>query len=286
MKKIFFKIVYVFSVLFFIGIAIFSCRKDRPDTDTQSSVDNSICEAEFSRIMPQTNHIAVGDSGVQRYGLDIPIPNNNCPDYYIDSADIADGFPITMSMYYGQDNDGDGIYEVACTGSDGKARAGMVTAVFSGPWHRPGTTVTHTLQNYYVNGIKYEGTITVTKNVNSFTQTVSNGKCTEGTEWTILWNSSRTLTYSDGGTILYPFDDVCLISGSASGTDRNNKAFSVDIDANNPLKFSAGCPYIVKGAQTIKIQDKKDRTVDYGDGTCDNKATLTIDGNVFEFTLQ
>ena len=66
----------------------------------------------------------------------------------------------------------------------------------------------------------------------------------------------------------------------------NNKAFSVDIDAGNPLRREMGCRWITKGQQTIKIDGKKDRTVDYGDGTCDNKAKLIIDGNEFEFSME
>ena len=111
MKKKIFRIVLFSSVLFLAGITINSCKKEEPDTDTQSSLDNSICEGEFSRIFPQTASIAVNDSGVLKGILDIPIPYGDCPDHWIDSADIADGFPVTLWMSYGSDNDGDSIYE-------------------------------------------------------------------------------------------------------------------------------------------------------------------------------
>ena len=283
MKTNIFRLVSVGLVLFIFAIVVNSCKKDRPDNDTQSSVDNSICEGEFSRIFPQTNHIAVNDSGVQKTGL--PVPFNSCPDYWIDSLDIANGFPITMWMFFGTDNDGDSLYETGCAGSDGKTRQGIIKAVFSGPWHQAGSTVTMYLKNYYVNSLKFDGSVAVTNNGNSFTQTVSNGKCTNGTEWTILWSSTRTIAIQVGDT-LNPLDDISTVSGNASGTDRNSKEFSVEIDASNPLVKAASCPYIGKGIQTIKLAGKKDRIINYGDGTCDNKAKLTIDGNEFEFTLQ
>ncbi|TAL60586.1 MAG: hypothetical protein EPN85_06980 [Bacteroidetes bacterium] len=285
MKTSLSRIILLFSFFSLIIISINSCRKDRPDTDTQSSVDNSICEGEFSRMFPQTNSIAVNDSGVQKWGIDIPVPYGNCPDYFIDSADIADGFPVTLWMYYGHDNDGDSICEIVCTGNDGKVRKGIVKAVFSGSWNKTGSAVTHYLKNYFVNGIQYEGVIDVARTGNTFTQTVTGGKCTKGSDWTILWNSSRTITALVGDTA-NPFDDVCLISGTASGTDRKGKSFSVDIDPANPIRREMGCPYIVKGMQTLKLEGKKDRTINYGDGTCDNVAVLTIDGNEFEFKLQ
>ena len=289
MKKNIARVLFVSAAFLLSLFFINSCKKDRPDTDTQASVDNSLCEGEFSRLLPQTSSIAVNDSGVNKYGLDIPVPNSACPDYWIDTNDVLDGFPVTLWTYYGSDNDGDSIFETACTGPDGKVRQGIVQAVFDGPWHKPGTTVTMYLKNYFVNGTQFEGTVSIVRSLTSFSQTVSGGKCTSayGTSnpWTITWNSSRTITMMIGDT-LSPFDDVCLISGSASGTDRNNKAFSVDIDAGNPLRREMGCRWITKGQQTIKIDGKKDRTVDYGDGTCDNKAKLIIDGNEFEFSME
>ena len=287
MKKSFLRIIVLSVVVFTIALVVHSCKKREPDTDTVSATDNSICEGEFSRIFPQVNHIAVGDSGVQKNGYFFPLPESACPDYYIDSADVADGFPVTMWLFYGSDNDGDSIYEQSCTGSDGKVRSGIIRAIFSAPWMQPGSTITHILKNFYVNSILYEGTVSVTRNAGAatFTQTVTNGKCSKGSNWTILWNSSRTVTTLMGDT-LNPYDDVCLISGSADGTDRRGKTFSADIDPNNPLRREMGCTYIVKGIQTIKMQGKMDRTIDYGDGTCDNKAKLIIDGNEFEFSLQ
>lgn len=276
---------YLFLFLTFLFIvSVNSCKKDRPDTDTQSSVDNSICEGEFSRLFSQTNNIAVNDSGVQIMGGDGQLFRGGCPDPFLDSVDNANGFPKTVFMTYGHDNDGDSICEVACTGLDGKTRRGIIRTVFSAHWSQPGAVVTHYLKNYYVDGVQFEGVVTMTRSVTSYTQVVSGGKCTKGSEWTISWNSSRTLTPVWGDT-LTTNDDVIFISGSASGTDRQGRAFSVDIDPGNPLKRSI-CPYITQGIQTVKLEGKKDRTINYGDGTCDNIAVLTIDGNEFEFKLQ
>lgn len=270
---------------FFLSLAVFtvnSCKKDRPDTDTQSSVDNSIAEGEFSRLFSQTNSIAVNDSGVQTpKGGHI---RNGCPDAFLDSADNANGFPKTVFMTYGSDGDGDSICETACTGLDGKTRSGIIRTVFTAHWSQPGAVITHYLKNYFVDGIKYDGVVTITRSATSYTQVVSGGKCSKGSEWSIDWNSSRTITpvWGDSTTIN---DDYILVSGSASGTDRQGRTFSVEIDPNNPLKRSI-CPYITQGIQTVKLEGKKDRTINYGDGTCDNIAVLTIDGSEFEFKLQ
>lgn len=272
----------VFICFLFLVVGINSCKKEQADTETQSAVDNSICEGEFSRLFSQTHSIAVNDSGVQRVGFNNPSPFSACPDIIIDSAN---GFPVTLWMYYGSDNDGDGLYEVGCTGSDGKLRQGVVKAVFDKSWTLPGVKVTHTLENYFVNGIKYEGTVVITKTGNVLTQTVTNGKCSLGTDWSVLWNCAKTISVEIGqDSIIGTNDDVTYLSGTANGTDRNGKNFSTVIDS--PLKRLGYCAHIVQGIQTVKLDGKKDRTIDYGNGTCDNIATLTIAGNKFEFKLQ
>ena len=271
----------------FVSVLVFhSCKKEEPDTDTQSSTDNSLCEGEFSRIFPQVNSIAVGDSGVQK-GIFLPVPFNGCPDYYIDSADIADGFPVTMWLTYGTDTNWDGVYDLPCIGNDGKGRRGMIEAIFNSPWNQYPSSCNMILHDYYVKDIKGEvkfmGTIVISKSSPAnYTHEVQNGECL-ASGWDIKWNSTRTMSIQMGDTSNVN-DDECLISGSASGVDRKGNAFSVEI--TSPLARKMGCTYIVSGTQTIKIDGKKDRIVDYGDGTCDNLATLTIDGNVFEFTLR
>jgi len=273
-------VLFSLLVLSLITVLVYSCKKEEPDTESQSSVDNSIAEGEFSRIFPEMNHIAVGDSGVQRWIFNSH-PNSACPDYWVDSADAV-SFPVTLWLSYGYDSDGDSIYETGCPSNDGKMRKGMIKAVFDAPWNSPGSSVTMTLKNYYVNGIKFEGTISVTRSSNSFTHSVSNGKASTGS-WTILWNSSRTLTSFMGDTATIN-DDYCDISGSASGTDRKGRNFSVNI--STPLRRKMGCIWIVSGVQTMTPDGLKERTIDFGNGTCDNKATLIIDGNHFEFDLE
>ena len=280
MNKAFSKVLAGIFFTTAIIVTINSCKKDEPDTDTQASTDNSICEGEFSRLCPHTNGIAVGDSGVQKDNQ-LPVPfNGDCYEYYI----LDTVFPIRMMIVYG-DTDGDLHPDIATPCSDGKSRMGVIVARFQSPWGVFPATVIMDLDTlgYEVNGLKFEGIVSLTKTSPlSFHQVVTGGKCSSST-WNILWNSDRTISMNLGDLVNL-YDDYSLVSGTASGTNRNGKDFSVDI--TTALKRTVVCQWISEGAMTIKIQDKKDRTVDYGNGTCDNKATVTIDGNTFEFTLQ
>ena len=70
----------------------------------------------------------------------------------------------------------------------------------------------------------------------------------------------------------------------ANGVNRNGKAY--DIKITKPLIKRFGCSYIESGIVELTPEGLSTRTIDYGDGTCDNKAKLTINGNSFDFTLK
>jgi hypothetical protein len=78
-------------------------------------------------------------------------------------------------------------------------------------------------------------------------------------------------------------DDVYLIEGSTTGTSARGSSYSAVI--TTPLRKANACPWIESGVVTITPRNKKTRTIDFGDGTCDNKATVTIEGKVYNITL-
>jgi len=53
----------------------------------------------------------------------------------------------------------------------------------------------------------------------------------------------------------------------------------------NPITKLEDCKYIVSGTVEYKQGDDVIGIIDYGDGTCDNIATKTIDGVTTEFSL-
>ncbi|MCC7302370.1 MAG: hypothetical protein IT233_06990 [Bacteroidia bacterium] len=255
--------------LFLLG----SCKREELDTETVSTTDNALCESEFLRIFPEANGIAIGEEGVQRVVPGFSV-FSVCPNDSVNPADTLDGFPVTLFLDFG----------TGCVGNDGKTRKGMIRCIFMNPYDGADDTVNISLDNYYVNDIHYEGTVQVIRSTNSFTQTVSNGRCTKS-GWEILWSSTRTCTWVSGqNTPSDPNDDIFEFTGNASGTNREGKTFDVTI--TSPLVRGKHCAYITKGTLDITPEGKKTRTVDFGNGACDNKATLTINGNTFQFNLQ
>jgi hypothetical protein len=259
-----------------LGLAVITlngCKKEDPiDSETTTATDNSLCEGEFMRILPTVNKIAIDEPGVQRI-----IPGSatasTCPVILIDTPNQ---FPLTMTLDYG----------AGCTDSiDGKVRKGKVHVNMSAPWDTVGCVMTVTLDSFYVGAIHFMGSITYTRTTqNRYTMEINNGHCHRAgaTPWDIFWNATRTIDWVSGSTNSQD-NQVVQISGSNSGIDRNGLRWTSTI--TSPLVRELNCNWINKGTIVITPEGKPERKVDFGDGTCDNKGTITIEGNYFEFTM-
>lgn len=286
MKKLTFKGMLLLGA---VAFSLNSCKKEEPDTETQSSTDNSLAEGEFSRVFPETNSFAINEPGVHRYANTSTSPSLlfGCTTITPpDSTAIAtNAWPRTITIDYG----------TGCVSNDGKTRAGKLIVTISESWDSTGANMTIVPTNYSVtspgaSAINYGGTITVVKNSNtSYSYSVSQGKCW-ATGWTIDWNCNRTVTQTAGAsTIINGFDDEFTTYGSANGTNRNGKKFDVNVPASNPIVRKMSCRWITSGIIELTPEGLPTRTIDFAypnGGQCDDKATLTIKGNTFEFILQ
>jgi hypothetical protein len=181
-------------------------------------------------------------------------------------------FPKTIVIDFGN----------GCVSADGLARKGKINITLSDYLHNPGTTAVMTFDNYYAAGFKVEGTITWTNtstpNGFSWTRQITNGKVIEplgGYYW--LHTGTKYVTQTAGGaTPLNLLDDVYSITGDHTVTNPAGKTRTVTIQ--EALEKKTTCHNVTKGK--MKIQGPNHFAIlDFGDGTCDNIATITIDGN-------
>lgn len=264
------------SILLFSAVLVFNgCKKDDPaDTETVTATDNSICENEFMRMLPTLNSIAIDEPGVQRDGSGNHVASN-CPDVYV--PDSMNAYPRHMYIDYG----------TGCTDPvDGKVRKGQIICEFDRPFDSLGAVITISFDTFMVGAIKFEGVVTITRtSANSFTQSIVNGKCSKaGSEpWNILYDAQRTITFTSG-TNSSSDPQIITISGTNTGTDRQGNTWTANI--TTPIVRDLGCTWLTQGEMVVTPAGKSERTINFGDGTCNNKATITIDGNTFEFSMQ
>lgn len=269
-----------YSALFLaFAISVYACTKKKEaevDIETQTSVDNSIAEQAFIEVVPVVNQIGVNEPGVNK--TDTNFVSFSCAKYTItgDTANFPSGGAVTITIDYGN---------VGCMDNDGRVRKGKIIAVFNNKWNVDGATANITLENYSVANISYSGSMLLTRNSEtSLTYAVSNAKCTDGT-FTISYECNKTIEKTQGAaTDSIWIDDVYKFTGTSAGVNRNGKPYTTKIV--EPLIKKNNCKWIDTGVIEVTPEALATRTFNFGNGTCDDKATVTINGNTYNFVLR
>jgi hypothetical protein len=179
-----------------------------------------------------------------------------------------------------------------CQDGKGNTRKGKINVEYKGRRFSPGSSVTTTFDNYSLNDVKIEGTRTVSNSAAStdsapqFTIKLLNGKTTWPDGTTATRSSERTRTWIRATN---PMNDSWEVTGNASGTNREGKAYSMMITKRLLYKrdcaMSARIFMAVEGTKELTVDGKK-ITIDYGAGACDRKVTITINGEAKEVEVR
>ena len=251
-----------------IGTAVMfnSCKKeeDKKNNNNQTeaaelSVANNIAETMYDDVFNvvlldgQSNNVAGRGNSCATVTL-----NNTDPDTY----------PKIMTLDFG----------TGCTGIDGLTRKGKIIATLSGRIRTAGTSIAISFENYSVNDFKLEGEFSITNNSGntglSFTTQTINGKLTyPGGTIFYTHSGNHTLTQTAGvGTVTF-LDDSFSLTGN--GTTTSSLGNSLTTNIATPLVKKATCTNIVSGVEQFTYNNISG-TLDFGDGSCDNLALLTI----------
>lgn len=209
------------------------------------------------------------------------------------SATVADSCPLITVTSPGQDFWPRNIvidYGTGCTGLNDVVRSGKIIVTLSAPRREVGSVRSLTFEEYYVNGARVEGTKTVTNlgpnsNQNTvFSVVLSGGKITFADEKTITREFDREREYIAGYDTWNPWDDRCLITGVATGTNLDGLAYTHTV--TNALEWHAACRFLVRGSVMFSIEGVEPFVLDYGAGECDAYATLSRGDDTREITLR
>jgi len=177
---------------------------------------------------------------------------------------------------------------VNCLCRDGRYRRGMVYIDYSGQRGLPGSTATLSYNGYFVNDRGISGS-----------RTIGYGSSPGG-------NPQRTVTYNitvtppgqsgsynrqgqrlrekiAGDTTASLLDDVYLITGSGSGSRTGGFTYSHSIVT--PLRREGSCAWTVSGSIQFSRNNRLTRTLDFGNGSCDDQATVSNGSRTRNITL-
>lgn len=195
---------------------------------------------------------------------------NKCPDVTVEEGE-NDGYPKIITLNYG---DGTEL-------KNRKVLSGVITIEISGPRYSTSFTRLVTYENFAIDTVQIAGTslIEINKENETFRNFTSDLTFTisgEVVDKVVTRSSNRTWTWIEGmETTEDQTDDVIHIEGvvnAASGTDTYKK------EIIDELVRKGDCRFIVEGIVQVTLNDNLVSTLDYGDGECDDVATLTVTG--------
>lgn len=179
-------------------------------------------------------------------------------------------------------------FGTGCLCADGRFRSGQIIVKFTTDVNRRVAGAVVRRRNYFVNYNQHTARRTFTDlGGGSFNVVVDSASIIRanngGTHsWTANWNFLRTAGYT---TPLLLSDDVYSVTGSAAGTNRNGVSYTTTIQT--PLVKRGDCfKYYVSGVMSITNSRSKTLLLDYGNGACDNTATVTVNGRTKTITLR
>jgi hypothetical protein len=173
-----------------------------------------------------------------------------------------------------------------CAMPNGAILRGIIRVSGVLPYSTSNYVITYTFDGFHYNDFLVQGNRTVTRSLGTSTYQVNvHPICVMDMNMTFT-NSrgiftrvgTRTRECIEGYTTAIWTDNVYVITGNWTTTFPNGNVHSNAISNTTPLRVRLNCDYrVVSGVVNI-TRPNHSAVLDYGAGTCDNLATISIDG--------
>jgi hypothetical protein len=277
------------------SLLLYACQKDETTTEdpateaetaaskisTESDMEaETIFDGIFDDAMGVNAEVGLGGTGL--FGR-----LTACPTVTVTRPNAPAPFPVRVVLDFG----------TGCVARDGHFRKGKIIHVYTNRLINAGAVVETAFDGFYFDSIKVEGSHRI-QNTTTLTSgpqykiNVTNGKLTKPNGNFTAWNSEKVRTQIEGVlTPLLPVDDVFKLTGAARGSNRRDTTLIAwNATITEPLIRNTNCRWIVKGIvrvvrENTNTGDRWAGVINYGNGTCDNIATVTINGVTYTINL-
>jgi len=293
-----------------LALTMVACKKEKSNTQdpaeqyeitTSKLSSESDAEAEvvydgvFDDVMGASDEVGVYGSGIfgREYGLDTA---QRCFTVRVDRPNAPRPFPVIITVTFPQSG---------CMGPDGRVRRGQIKTVYTNRLMIPGAESVTTFLNYSVDSVTVGGTYRI-KNIvdpvqimifppqynHKWLVTVVGGRLGYPNGNFVEWNSTKTIEQIEGSHSPVLRDDVFKITGNADGVGvRGSITTRWLSEIIDPLIRKNICRWIVKGKIRTVRRNLSNTSpwvavLDFGDGRCDNVATVTINRVTYAITLR
>lgn len=283
MKK---KSVIIAIVFLISGLVLSSCIKEKKDYDTSFSQDNAYVENVFNNVSNIADEAFELSSNRSSLELASSYYLSECTEVILDLS----ANPYLLSIDFGEEN---------CLCNDGRYRRGKILTTFTGMYREPGTIITHTLENYFVDNDEVVGTMIVTNtglNEQGYMQydVNVNGELRKANDGGIIvYTSDRIHEWIEGRESFEVMDDVYLISGTASGESSDNASEGSNtmlmstwqMHTTSPLRVALNCNWVSAGTLVVNASGWDEAIIEYGSGDCDNEIFVIYNGKTYTVKL-
>ena len=277
----------------FLSVVLFSCNNDKIDVAEDSTLSEKSAEITMSEVTLEAATTA-SEYEVEFYANAEDIlsqwwrigkrwewtnkmnyMSRQCPNVTIAEGE-TDDYPKTITLDYGD----------STVLKNGKVLSGIIVIEISAPRNSASYTRMVTYNNFGIDTLTIVGTslITIDRENTAFRNFKSDLTITLDNGNVITRSSERTWTWIEGlETTDDQTDDVIHITGEVSATSGLD---SYKKEIVNPLVRIGDCRFIVEGVVEITLNGTLISTLNYGDGECDEIATMTnSEGETIEVDL-
>lgn len=253
-----------------LALTLASCQKEDAALSNLDSYDEVI-SSEMEEQDVQENEVVGAHQNCEGSGFDKDLPD--CATV----TESGDSYPKTITIDYGD----------GCETDQGKTKKGIVLIVQSNEMMNTGATRTITFTGLSVGNVSMTGKRTViNQGVNEDGNIVFSveGEMTgtkDGKSKKRVFTHQRE--WIAGQATCDKSDDEFLITGSATMSCTKK---SMTREITEPLHIAPGTCKYPKSGVIVMSGGKRDGSINFGDGTCDNVAILTTSkGEVKEIDL-
>jgi len=258
----------IFLAVFFGFTILQSCNKD--NIETPSNIETKTKVTDYINLIQSfslatVEEVTSADDDLKSATL------SACLNVTIHENEDGEFWPRSWTLDWGVEN---------CECFFGTLKRGKVHVSLSDWWRNEGSLREITFEDFYINDNKLEGVKTILNTgVNeagnlTFEKKVTDAKLTYPDESFITWNCERQSEQVGGGETFLFADDVWSVTGSGSGVNLDGNSYTLEI--TSALMYQNGCFYPVSGTIEINTYGEELKTIDYGNGECDNIITVTV----------
>jgi hypothetical protein len=264
------------------GSIISGCKKTpapQPanDSETTTSNENAFAQNSFNDIGSISDQAAAGSMSSYRETTNNGSLLSSCVTITSDTVHHS------IIVDFGQTN---------CLCKDGRWRRGKIFVSYTKPHYWDSLDViTIGFANYAVNDYGINGTKTISNlgRINgqqTYNVSVTNGQISKPNNGgNYSWSSNWTRKWIAGeNTPWIWIDDQYSYTGNSNGMGSNGIGYSTQ--TITPLVHSVACPdWFVSGKMSYTPAGRATRTLDFGSGSCDATATVTVNGQTTTFHM-